>query len=796
VWLVLGLHGVVALVVALVGERLGRRAFLLAGVAPFVTFLYLAFEASGVIDGEIIVQTFEWVPQLGFDLDLRLDGMGLLMAGLVAGIGTLIFVYSRWYFAPRSGLGRAASLLVAFAGSMLGLVLADNLLAVYLFWELTSVTSFLLIGFEDEKPTARSAALQAFLVTGTGGLAMLGGFVLLAQSAGTWTLSEILADPPSDTRAAVALALILLGAFTKSAQFPFHFWLPGAMAAPTPISAYLHSATMVKAGVYLIARLAPAFAPLIVFWRPVVIGVGVVTMLVGGVRALKQHDLKLLLAHGTVSQLGFMVVLVGAGVPELTFAGCAVILGHALFKASLFMVVGVVDHQTHTRDIRRLHDLRVLMPATFVVAVIGVASMAGIAPLLGFVSKESAYEGLLDLATQPGWVAAFGGVFLGSVLTFAYGARFLWGGFGPGQSGPGEAIEAITEDVKPPSWPFLAPAALLAALTVIFGVFAWMPNTIVSEAAGSLADGADGLELLLWHGLTGALLASVVTVGFGAVVFLRRQGIERWQDRVRPPGMADAYQWALRSLLHSADRVTGLVQSGSLPVYIAIILFTAIALPLSGMVGESFEITTQLAESPLQVFVVVAVVIAAVAMAVTRRRFAAVLMLGAVGFGVAVLFVIQGAPDLALTQLLIETLALVMFVLVLRHLPEQFDRIPWRLAIAPRIAIALGVGAFVTVFALITATARTAPPVSEDQIAQAYPEAGGRNVVNVILTDFRALDTLGEITVLLVAGLGIATLVRAGRRRPEAEDEPEEPDEPDEPDELDGAEERVGADEA
>jgi multicomponent Na+:H+ antiporter subunit A len=760
VWAVLGLHGAVALALALVGERLGRRAFLLAAVAPLLTFGYLLSEMSTVVDGSVIVQAFSWVPQLGFDVDLRLDGLGLLMAMLVSGIGALIFIYSRWYFSNRPGLGRVASLLVAFAGSMLGLVLSDNLLALYLFWELTSVTSFLLIGFEDDKSSARSAAQQAFLVTGTGGLAMLGGFVLLAQTAGTWSLSELLADPPSGGRATVAVALILLGAFTKSAQVPFHFWLPGAMAAPTPISAYLHSATMVKAGVYLIARLAPAFAGLLVFWRPVVIGVGVATMLLGGVRALKQHDLKLLLAHGTVSQLGFMVVLVGAGIPELTFAGCAVILGHALFKATLFMVVGIVDHQTHTRDVRKLDGLSRAMPATFAVAVIATASMAGAGPLFGFVAKEAAYEGLIDAAVGAGWSWAFAGVLVGSILTFGYGARFLWGGFGPGD---GSGMPA--EEVQRPPWPFLAPAALLAALTVLWGLLPALPDGLVLAAARSLVPTIADKELYLWHGVNAALLFSLLTVLAGLALFWLRDRIEAGQSKVHLAGMADLYQWSLRSLLHGADRLTGIVQNGSLPVYITVILLTTIALPASALIGQDLELSPDFAEGPLQVFVVALVIVAGIAMALARRRFTAVLLLGAVGFGVAVLFVIQGAPDLALTQLLIETLALVMFVLVLRHLPERFERIPWRAAVAPRVAISAGVGVFVGFFALVAGSARTEPPVSTEQIARAYPEAGGQNVVNVILTDFRALDTVGEITVLLVAGVGIATLVFAGRRR-------------------------------
>ncbi|MDP9020709.1 MAG: Na+/H+ antiporter subunit A, partial [Actinomycetota bacterium] len=447
--LLLALHAALALAATALGRRLGPRVFLVCALAPGATAAWAAARAAGVLDGSAITQVLPWVPGLGLDVSLRLDGFALLMVALVSGIGAVIFAYSRWYFSPRPGLGRFAGVLTAFAGSMLGVVLADNLLLLYVFWELTSITSYLLIGFEDEKGSARAAALQAILVTSAGGLAMLAGFVILGQAAGTYSLSGILADPPSGGLVGAGLVLVLLGACTKSAQVPFHFWLPAAMAAPTPVSAYLHSATMVKAGVYLIARLAPAFAAGHVFWRPLVMGLGVATMLVGGWRALRQHDLKLLLAHGTVSQLGFMVVLVGAGIPELTFAGAALIVAHGLFKAALFMVAGIVDHQAHTRDLRVLSGLGRRMPAVAAVAAVAAASMAGVPLLLGFLSKEAAYEALLHAHLGTGGSLALAGVVAGSVLTLAYGGRFLLGGFGTAfGNGPG-AVPVGPEVARP-----------------------------------------------------------------------------------------------------------------------------------------------------------------------------------------------------------------------------------------------------------------------------------------------------------------------------------------------------------
>jgi multicomponent Na+:H+ antiporter subunit A len=759
----LGLHAALAVVAPAAGRRLGRRVFWLCSLAPAVTLVWVFTRASGVLDLDPALETVEWVPELGLGLDLRMDGFSLLMAALISGVGVLVFAYSRWYFSDQPRLGRFAGTLTAFAGAMLGVVLADNLLVLYVFWELTSVTSYLLIGFEDEKGAARAAALHALLVTAAGGLAMLGGFVLIGQAAGTYSLSAIVADPPSGAVVSGGLVLVLLGAFTKSAQAPFHSWLPGAMAAPTPVSAYLHSATMVKAGVYLIARLAPAFAGTVGYWRPVVISVGLVTMLLGGYRALRQHDLKLLLAYGTVSQLGLMVVLVGAGRPDLTFAGAALILAHSLFKAALFLVVGVVDHQAHTRDLRLLTGLAARMPATFVVAAIAAASMAGLPPLLGFISKEAIYEAMLHAGSGAGDLVAVGGVVLGSALTFAYGARFLWGAFAT-KSAPSQR-DMVGPDVPAPPWPFVAPAALLAVLTVAFGLLPALASGVVEAAGSSLDPRIEDLHLVLWHGVTPALGLSVLTLAIGAGLYVGRAPLERAQDRLPAvPSAFGAYHAFLVGLNRIAVRTTGIVQNGSLPTYIGVILITLLVLPGIPLLGVGLPDGVTLAESPLQVAVVALVVAAAAGAALARRRFAAVLFLGGVGYGIAILFLIQGAPDLALTQILVETLALVIFVLVLRHLPERFEPEPWRLRQGIRLAVSAAMGLFVAAFVLVAAGSRTEEPISDEFLARALPEGGGRNVVNVILTDFRGLDTMGEITVLTVAALGIASMVAAGRR--------------------------------
>jgi multicomponent Na+:H+ antiporter subunit A len=757
-----------ALVVLVAGDRLGRRSFLVAALAPLATALWAVSVAASVLDGDARTTSLSWVPELGLDLDLRLDAFALLMVGLVSGIGVLVFVYAHAYFSDRPDLGRFAATLTAFAGSMLGLVLVDNLLGVFLFWELTSITSYLLIGFDDTKASARAAALQAILITGAGGLAMLGGFVILGLEAGTFSLSGLLAEPPSGTAVNVALVLVLIGACTKSAQAPFHSWLPGAMAAPTPVSAYLHSATMVKAGIYLVARFAPAFATAPP-WRPIVLTVGLATMLLGGLRALRQHDLKLLLAYGTISQLGLMLVLVGVGLPEATLAGCAMLAAHGVFKATLFMLVGIVDHQAHTRDLRRLHDLRHApgWRPVAIVAVLSAGSMAGIPLLAGFISKEAAYEALVHGGVGTGDLLILAGVVVGSIFTFAYSARFLRGTFGPTES------DDHVADPRPPGRGFLGPSVLLAAITVTLGLFPDLASQLVSAAGGALDPAVEPVKLAIWHGLNLALALSVLTIGVGGFLAWRWRSVERLQASLpRLPSADSGYAATLVGLNRLARRTVAVVQSGSLPIYLGVILLTLLALPGSALLGATMPPLPAVAETPLQIGVAVLMAGAAIGAAVAVHRYVAVLLLGFVGYGMAAFFVIQGAPDLALTQMLVETVTLLIFVFVLRRLPARAPQARWRLGTAARLVVAGGVGIMVTAFALLAGGSRTQAPISSGYLEQALSEGGGRNVVNVILVDFRGLDTLGEITVLAVAALGILSLTRVVKGRTEGATEP------------------------
>ena len=575
---VLGLMVVVGAIVLPLGNRFGKAVFPLAALAPAAGFAFLVAEASGIVDGDSYTQSVEWIPELHLSLTFRIDGFALLFGLLITGIGVLVLLYARWYFhGDEQGLGRLAALLVVFAAAMLGLVTSDNLLLLYVCWELTTVASYLLVGWDDRSPAARAAALQALLTTGSCGLAMLGGLVLLGQQAGTYSLSAILANPPTGTAVTVALLLILLGALAKSAQYPFHAWLPGAMAAPTPVSAYLHSATMVKAGVYLVARFSPAYVhePA---WRWTCIAFGAVTLFGGGLRALRQHDLKLLLAFGTVSQLGLLVLVFGVGTDEAVAAGVTLLLAHALFKAALFMTVGVIDHQSHTRDLRALGRPGTGWQPVVVVAGLAAASMAAIPLLLGFIAKEEAYTALYH--------GHFGGsrlvlavVVLGSMLTVAYAARFFWGAFFAYDGASPDPPPPVPHGSAPPV-PFWAPAGLLAALGLLFGVVPSLLDTVVGAAADSLS-GGHGVHLALWHGVTWPLVLSAITLAGGAVLFVGRRAVSRFQARFagRTPEGTEGYLALLRGANAFADRLTSALQNGSLPIYAGVILVTTTCVP-------------------------------------------------------------------------------------------------------------------------------------------------------------------------------------------------------------------------
>jgi multicomponent Na+:H+ antiporter subunit A len=750
------------------GERLGRRAFLVAAVVPAATTVWVCSQLGRVTDGRPPTERFVWVRDLGLTVDLRLDGLAATMSLIVATVGVLVLLYSASYFpADARDLGRLAGLLVWFAGSMLLLVQADQVIVLYTGWELTTITSFLLIGNRHTESRARAAALHALLVTSAGGLALLGGLVVLGHETGTYRLGAIVQDPSSGSAAMTAvMVLLLIGAFTKSAQYPFHAWLPGAMAAPTPVSAYLHSATMVTAGVFLVARFAPMFAAT-ELWRPLVLVTGCATLVFGGLRALRQHDLKLLLAFGTVSQLGLLIVLFGAGTPSTAAAGWALLVAHAAFKATLFMVVGIIDHQTGTRDIRRLPGLRAGWLPLEIVAVLAAASMAGIPLDAGFVAKELAYDSL-GHATFSGHTAVLVATVAGSMLTVAYTFRFYWGAF----VAPRRRERAGAVPSPPaPAWAFVAPAATLAGFGVVLGIFPGIADSLATASVTGFGPAASPVHLSLWHG-PGPLALSLITLAGGAVVVLADRFVQRvLAEGGRLPSGAEIYLATLRGLGRLSTRVTAFVQNGSLPIYAGVILATAALVPAGALIAAGdwpgWPEFGSLSEAP----VAITLVTAALGAAIVRRRFSAAIFLGVCGYAMAGLFVLSGAPDLALTQAAVETLSTVVFVLVLRRLPERFERQSSSRRRVVRLAIAAAVGATVFVFALVAAGYRLTPPVSNEMVAGSVPDAHGRNVVNVILVDFRGFDTLGEIMVLAVASIGAVALARVGRRAAESRGE-------------------------
>jgi multicomponent Na+:H+ antiporter subunit A len=738
----------------------GRQALLALALVPAAGLVWALAQLPTVVEGGEVRERVPWVPTLDLAVVLRLDALALTFAALVTGVGALVLVYSARYVAAGDpGTGRFAAYLTGFAGSMLGLVLADDVFLLYVFWELTTVFSYLLIGGRGDTLAGRRAAGQALVLTTAGGLAMLAGLILLAQAADSTLLSEIVADPGSGGLVVTGTMLVLVGALTKSALVPFHFWLPAAMQAPTPVSAYLHAAAMVKAGIYLVARLAPGFAD-VPGWRPLVLGIGAATMLVGGYRALRQHDLKLLLAFGTVSQLGFLMVLVGGGSEELGKAGLVMVLAHGLFKSTLFLSVGVIDHATGTRDLRELSGLGRRLPVLATAAVLACASMAGLPPLLGFVGKEAAFTALIDggLPERTAALAALVALVAGSVLTVAYTARFVWGAFArkPGRADRDSELE------HPPGPLFLTAPVVLGAAGLVAGLAVPTLDPLVTAYARTMPLIAPEEEkLALWHGLQPALALSAVTLLGGLALFAVRTAVSAAQRRVTTPFSADGAYWnTLQALDRTAVLVTGSTQRGSLPAYLAMILVVVLAFPGGLLLARgAWPEQWRLWDNPVQAVVAGVILVSAVLAVRLRQRLSAAVVVGVTGYGCGVLFVLHGAPDLALTQVLIETVTLVAIVLVLRKLPLDVGGRERRRNRGGRGAVALAVGAFMGLAGAVALNARTATPVSAEYPRLAYEEGHGENVVNVTLVDIRAWDTFGEISVLVVAATGVASLV-------------------------------------
>ena len=750
---------------------LGAQAFAIAALVPAAAFVHALVMTPQVLDPDSSPYvSIAWIPQLGLNLSMHMDVLGWVLTLIVTGVGALVLLYCRWYFHDDSvGIGQFSAVLLGFAGAMYGLVLTDDLVMLVMFWEVTSILSYLLIGHYRRRAASRRAALQALLVTTLGGLVMFVGVVLLVVDAGTSSIREILALAPTGPIVDAAIVMLLIGAISKSALFPFHFWLPGAMAAPTPVSAYLHAAAMVKAGIYLIARFAPIFA-FSAPWRPIVITLGIVTMLLGGIQALRETDLKRILAFGTVSQLGFFAVVVGYGTQAAALAGLALVIGHALFKSALFLIVGVIDRQLSTRDINELSGVGRQAPVMATAAFISVASMAGVAPTIGFVAKESTLTALLDdaLAGSPWGLVAIIGVILGSMLTAAYGVRFLWGAFWTKRDAQGGSMPTT-------AWPdppvgFLSAPIILAGVTLAAGIGAPALDVALQGYAVTATPGLDPAtgeategpgHLALWHGFEPALGISILSIllGFGLFLLTRRTGWDR-KPRLLRFTAADVYYLVVRGVDRLSVLSTTLTQRGSLPVYVGTIFVVFVAAEVTALVAsdiDRFELSAW--HTPAQIVVAPIMAAAGIFAVRAQKRYTGVVLVSVTGLGMVALFATSGAPDLALTQILIETVTMVTFALVLRRLPARMGEHNASVGRIPRALLGIGVGLTMALIAVVATQSRVADPISGIFPDIAYEIGHGKNVVNVALVDLRGWDTMGELSVLVLAATGVASLV-------------------------------------
>ncbi|WP_108484126.1 monovalent cation/H+ antiporter subunit A [Oceaniglobus ichthyenteri] len=740
----------------------GRSAT--AGVTFTVSltaFIGLLSHLPAVLAGNVVTARVDWMPSLGLNFTLMLDGLGFFFALLILGIGLLIIAYARRYLSRDDNMGQFFTYLLLFQGAMVGIVLSDNILLLLVFWELTSLSSFLLIGFWKHLPEGRQGARMALIVTGMGGLAMIGGMLILGQIVGSYDLSVILQSREmiqGDPLYLVALILILLGCFTKSAQFPFHFWLPHAMAAPTPVSAYLHSATMVKAGIFLMARMWPVLSGT-PEWFVIVTTAGLITMVLGAVIALFKHDLKALLAFSTVSHLGLITMLLGTGTAFGAMAAVFHILNHATFKAALFMSAGIIDHETHTRDIRRLGGLRHLMPVTFGIASLAALSMAGIPLLNGFLSKEMMLEEATRtvLFSTPWLVpalATFGALFSAAYCFRLIGHVFL----GPVR----DDYPAKPHDPGAGMW---LPPAILVVLVVVIGVAPFLAEPFVKlVTAAVLGDtvAVPDAHFKIWHGLVPALFLSVIAVVGGLLMIaIFNPALRLWDAAPRPEAKL-IFEAIVEAVARMSQRLILPLHDGAFTRYAAVGFIVIIGAGFHAWTTGTVGAPTRAAQSAGPVVIAGwAMLVAATAGMVVlhRNRFLSLILIGIVGLMVSVGFVFFSAPDLAMTQFTVEVVTIILMLLALNFLPNRtpVESTTLRRVRDSGVAILGGLAAFTLAYHYML-RGPVATPISEFHLANSYKGGGGNNVVNVILVDFRGFDTYGEIIVLGIAALLIYAL--------------------------------------
>lgn len=757
---------VVALGFAVAGKYLNGRIAHLTFLLPLSLFLYFIQFGSEIIADSPILYHYSWIPTAGVNLDFRLDGLSYLFTLLITGIGTLVFIYGSQYMKGHKHINRFFGYLTLFMGAMLGLVLSDNLITLFLFWEITSISSFFLIGFNYSVKAARKAALLSLAITSIGGLLLLVGFIIMGNLTDSYQITEILHSGDTLIQSGFGVAIMVLmffGAFTKSAQFPFHFWLPQAMQAPTPVSTYLHSATMVKAGIYLLARFSPVFNGND-FWHYTLISIGSITMIYAAIHALQRTDLKAILAYTTISALGIMVALIGVGSREALMAAALFILVHAIYKAAFFLIAGIIDHHSGTRDVTQLSGLRKIMPLVFIAGILAAISNAGILPALGYHSKHLLYESVLNFPTA-GWILLGLFMLVNIIIGCAGYITGLRPFLGKGSSVPSQNTHKISALM----W---GPPLLLGAIGVIFGLF---PHILEAQILGPISQtlnlGVWNPHLHLWSGFDILFISSAVTILLGIGLYLiftpRHHYLEQLSkvEKFSPGAMLALLSRQLRSIFYF---LTHLLQNGYLRYYTGVIIaFLIILMTIRMYNGLDLKLAFhEINELTINEYVTLSVMLISVVIAVvSKSRLLAIASLGALGLSICLLFVYYSAPDLAMTQFTIDTLTVVLFVLLLRNLPAylpKIDRGPnWR-----DIIISVAFGTLIFLFAMEVVSIQGSREINSFYAENAYILAKGKNVVNVILVDFRGVDTLIEITVLAVAGLGVFSLIKLNMSDP------------------------------
>jgi multicomponent Na+:H+ antiporter subunit A len=725
---------------------------------PISVFVFLCSFIPSVSDGEIFLLENTWFPALGININFLIDGLSLTFGLIISGIGAIIIIYASSYLHGHKKLARFYAYLLFFMTPMLGVVLSDNIFTLFIFWELTSISSYLLIGFNHETDKSRYAALQALLVTGGGGLAMMAGFIMMGTVGGSYSISELINQSALITEHHLyipILILILLGAFTKSAQWPFHFWLPNAMEAPTPVSAYLHSATMVKAGVFLLARFTPILSgPEI--WNILLISFGGFTMLVAAAMAIGQNDLKRILAYTTVSALGIMVFLLGLGGQYAITAAITFLVVHSLYKGGLFLIVGAIDHETGTRDIRMLGGLRKYLPFITIAAVLAALSYSGIPPFFGFIAKELIYEAAASYHVSPVLLTSI------AVLTNMFlVATAILVGIKPFF---GKWIETPKTPHHEPFKLWIGPV-ILGVLGLLFGIIPWLMSDNLIDPGVMAIGKIEAVKLSIWHGFNVILMLSLVTLIGGICIFFLSRFVKKQQaffDTIAKFGPEAIYNVLLKGLVSFASFQTNFFQNGNLRSYFYYIIGMFVGLFFFTVAyHQLYEmITLNLTNIYLyEVLVVIIMILAIILSIISKSVISAIAALGIVGFGVALLFSFFSAPDLAFTQFSIETLSVILLVLVARKVPS-IKNFSSKLVLGRDAFISIIAGLTVTSLVLIVLNNPAETKISTYFLENSYVLAHGRNVVNVILVDFRALDTMGEITVLSLAAIGVYTLLK------------------------------------